>query len=65
MTGHYRYDPDRIPGLAHTIPVKWVGWIWRRDIPSQIDHVLGAGIEIFKPTTQLPLLQLDVWRGRS
>lgn len=59
----YRYDPDRIPGLAHVVPVKWVGWIWRRDIPSPIDHVLGAGIEIFKPTTQGPLLQLDVWRS--
>jgi hypothetical protein len=25
---------------------------------------LGAGIEIFKPATQQPRLQLDVWRMR-
>ncbi|HEX5559470.1 MAG TPA: hypothetical protein VFX13_17780 [Gaiellales bacterium] len=64
VTRQYRYDPDRIPGLPHTLMVKWLGSVSRIDIPSQIDHVLGAGVEIFKPMPQLPLLQLDVWRGR-
>jgi predicted Mrr-cat superfamily restriction endonuclease len=65
VTGPYRYDPNRIPGLAHTVPVKWLGWTWRRDVPSPIDRVLGASIEIFKPTTQQPLLELDVWTDRA
>jgi predicted Mrr-cat superfamily restriction endonuclease len=61
VTRHYRYDPDRIPGLAHVVPVKWLGWIWRTDVSPQMDKVLGAGIEIYRPATQRPLLELDVW----
>jgi len=62
ITKPYRYDPDRIPGLPHTLLVKWLGRILRAEIPPQLDQVLGAGIEIFRPTTQQPLLELDVWR---
>lgn len=61
ITRAYRYDPDRIPGLPHTLLVKWLGSISRLDIPHQLHQVLGAGIEIFKPAPQLPLLRLDVW----
>jgi hypothetical protein len=62
---HYQYDPNRIPGLVHVVPVKWLDWIWRTDIPPQIDKILGAGIEIFKPAAQQPFLELDVWSARN
>ena len=61
----YRYDPDRIAGLPHTLRVKWLGSISRLDLPHQLLQVLGPGIEIFRPAPQLLLLRLDVWRESS